>query len=185
MSTERQERLQNRLEPEIQAFRQQCKTLTLATVDSTGMPNVSYAPFVQLADGYYVLISEIARHARNLQQVPRTSLMMIQDEASSRILFARQRLTFDAKAEIVSRDDNAWKPAIDALAQRHGDIVDNLSNMADFILFRLVPEQGLYVKGFGQAFQVSSDDLIDMVHLKEGHKSLSGAEITADNAAAV
>jgi hypothetical protein len=37
-------------------------------------------------------------------------------------------------------------------------------------MFRLKPIQGLFVKGFGQAFQVSGDDLVDFVHLDEGHK---------------
>lgn len=44
MTTNRQEVLQNRLGPEIQEMKQQCKTLQLATVDAKGNPNVSYAP---------------------------------------------------------------------------------------------------------------------------------------------
>ena len=91
--SERQERLQNRLQPEIREFRDGCRTLQLATVDSEGNPNASYAPFVLQEDGYYVLISEIARHARNLQQVPKVSLMLIEDETGARELFARKRLT--------------------------------------------------------------------------------------------
>ena len=100
--SERQERLQNRLQPEIREFRDGCRTLQLATVDSEGNPTASYAPFVLQEDGYYVLISEIARHARNLQQVPKVSLMLIEDETGARELFARKRLTFDAVAEVVA-----------------------------------------------------------------------------------
>lgn len=55
--SERQERLQNRLQPEIREFRDSCRTLQLATVDGEGNPNASYAPFVLQEDGYYVLIS--------------------------------------------------------------------------------------------------------------------------------
>src|SRR5574343_191925 len=102
--SERQERLQGRLQPEIREFRDTCRTLQLATVDADGQPNASYAPFVLLEDGYYVLISTIARHARNLLQVPRVSLMLIEDESTSRELFARKRLTFDARADKVERD---------------------------------------------------------------------------------
>ncbi|EBY9457075.1 heme utilization protein HutZ, partial [Salmonella enterica subsp. enterica serovar Mississippi] len=93
--------------------------------------------------------------------------------------FARKRLTFDARVEKVERDTASWQEAVAALEARHGDIVANLSQMADFILFRMVPEQGLYVKGFGQAFQVSSDDLVDVVHLQEGHKTVSGEPVKA------
>jgi hypothetical protein len=74
-------------------------------------------------DGYYVLISEIARHARNLQQVPKVSLMLIEDETGARELFARKRLTFDAVAEVVARDDVRWEKAVAALEGRFGEIV--------------------------------------------------------------
>lgn len=170
--SERQERLQGRLQPEIREFRDACRTLQLATVDADGQPNASYAPFVLLEDGYYVLISTIARHARNLLQVPRVSLMLIEDESTSRELFARKRLTFDARADKVERDDPCWSSAVAALEARFGEIIKGLSNLKDFQLFRLAPEQGLFVKGFGQAFRVSSDELVDVVHLQEGHKRI-------------
>ena len=168
---DKQQRLQQRLEPEIQAFRDACRSLMLATVDADGMPNVSYAPFALGPEGYYVLISDIARHARNLKQVPKVSLMLIEDEANARQLYARQRLTFDASVRIVERDSEEWRQGIAFLLARHGEIVAGLSKMDDFTLFCLQPQQGLYVKGFGQAFQVSSHDLIDVLHLTEGHRS--------------
>ena len=169
-SAVKQERLQNRLGPEIQEFRDSRKTLQLATVDCEGKPNVSYAPFVLLDDGYYILISEIARHARNLLQNPDASLMLVEDEDSSKQLFARKRLTFDATAILVTRDEDKWGKAVAQMKERFGDIIDGLSSLEDFKMFRLKPIQGLFVKGFGQAFQVSGDDLVDFVHLEEGHK---------------
>ena len=98
--TDRQEVLQNRLGPQIQELKAQAKTILLATLDEQGNPNVSYAPFVIHNGKYVVLISEIARHARNLQQVPKVSLMLIEDESLSRQIFARKRLTFDATAQV-------------------------------------------------------------------------------------
>lgn len=169
----KQERLQNRLGPEIQEFRTERKTIQLATVDNDGKPNVSYAPFVVNGDGYFVLISEIARHARNLTVNPQVSLMLIEDEDSSKQLFARKRLTFDAVASIVERDSTQWQQVTAELEQRFGEIVQGLSQLEDFKLFCLKPVQGLFVKGFGQAFQVSGDDLVDVVHLEQGHKKIS------------
>ncbi|KKC99767.1 MULTISPECIES: heme utilization protein HutZ [Photobacterium] len=172
MSEVKQERLQNRLEPQIQAFRDTCQTLQLATVDSEGKPNVSYAPFALLDDGYYVLISKIARHARNLLENPQVSLMMIEDEATSKTIYARTRLTFEANVVLVERDTERWQLGVAALKARFGEIVDGLSGLEDFKLFRLEPTHGLFVKGFGQAFQVTGDDLVDFVHLTEGHKRI-------------
>ncbi|HHF3040769.1 heme utilization protein HutZ [Vibrio diabolicus] len=171
----KQERLQGRLGPEIKEFRQERRTLQLATVDAEGRPNVSYAPYVQNQEGYFVLISKIARHARNLLENPNVSLMMIEDEESSKQLFARKRLTFDAVANVVERDTDMWQQVVGQMKERFGEIIDGLSQLEDFVLFNLKPESGLFVKGFGQAYQVSGDDLVDFVHLQEGHKKIESA----------
>ncbi|MBE8604403.1 heme utilization protein HutZ [Vibrio cyclitrophicus] len=169
----KQERLQGRLGPEIKEFRQDRRTLQLATVDEEGRPNVSYAPFVQNQEGYFVLISDIARHARNLKVNPQVSLMMIEDEDGSKQLYARKRLTFDAQASVVERETELWTQVIGQMQERFGEIIDGLSQLQDFSLFNLKAENGLFVKGFGQAYQVSGEDLVDFVHLQEGHKKVS------------
>ena len=169
----KQERLQGRLGPEIKEFRQERRTLQLATVDEEGRPNVSYAPFVQNQEGYFVLISDIARHARNLKVNPQVSLMMIEDEDGSKQLYARKRLTFDAQASVVERETELWTQVIGQMQERFGEIIDGLSQLQDFSLFNLKAENGLFVKGFGQAYQVSGEDLVDFVHLQEGHKKVS------------
>ena len=171
----KQERLQGRLGPEIKEFRQERRTIQLATVDAEGRPNVSYAPYVQNQEGYFVLISQIARHARNLLENPNVSLMMIEDEDSSKQLFARKRLTIDAVATVVERDTEMWQQVVGQMKDRFGEIIDGLSQLEDFVLFNLKAEQGLFVKGFGQAYQVSGDDLVDFVHLQEGHKKIESA----------
>ena len=137
--TNRQEVLQNRLGPEIQAFKQQMKTILLSTVDAEGNPNVSYAPFVIHNGEYQVLISTIARHARNLLEVPKVSLMLIEDESQSREIFARRRLTFDSSVRMVERHSAEWEEAIQALKARHGDTISNLAKMEDFKLFCFKP----------------------------------------------
>ncbi|MGF1754126.1 heme utilization protein HutZ [Vibrio makurazakiensis] len=169
----KQERLQGRLGPEIKEFRQERRTIQLATVDEEGRPNVSYAPYVQNQEGYFVLISKIARHARNLEANPQVSLMMIEDEDSAKQLFARKRLTFDAVASVIERDSELWCQVVEQMQGRFGEIIDGLSQLEDFVLFNLKAESGLFVKGFGQAYQVSGDDLVDFVHLEEGHKKVS------------
>ncbi|MBT0342041.1 heme utilization protein HutZ, partial [Vibrio campbellii] len=103
------------------------------------------------------------------------SLMMIEDEDSSKQLFARKRLTFDAVATVVERDTEMWQQVVGQMKDRFGEIIDGLSQLEDFVLFNLKAEQGLFVKGFGQAYQVSGDDLVDFVHLQEGHKKIENA----------
>lgn len=168
--TNRQEVLQNRLGPEIQDLKAQSKTIMLATVGKDGTPNVSYAPFAISNGEYQVFISTIARHARNLQEVPKVSLMLIEDESKSRQIFARRRLSFDATSRVIERETEEWKASIAVLKERHGALIDEISTYKDFYLFSFKPIQGLFVKGFGQAFQVSNKDLVSFVHLTEGHQ---------------
>ena len=166
-------RLKAKLENDLKVFRQQRYTLQLATVDEQGHPNVSYAPFVQNQHGYFVLISELARHTQNLLTTPHVSLMMVEDESASRQLFARVRLTFDATAQKVERDSSLWQEVISQMEDRHGEIVSGLVQLQDFILFNLLPQKGLFVKGFGQAYPVSAQDMIDTMPLLQGHRKVN------------
>lgn len=169
----KQQRLQGRLSPEIRAFKDSRKTLQLATIDANGRPNISYAPFVNDLDGYYVLISEIARHTQNILANPAVSLMMIEDESEAKSLYARTRLTFEANAVVIPRETEKWSEVISFMIERLGETAQGLSQLGDFHLIHLQPEQGLFVKGFGKAYKVSSDDLVDFLHLKKGHQPIT------------
>ncbi|MCC4798639.1 heme utilization protein HutZ [Enterovibrio norvegicus] len=163
------ERLQNRLGPEIQEFRDARKTLQLGTVDKDGKPHTSYAPFAFSEQGYYILVSDLATHGQNLKHSKAVSIMMIEDENEARSIFARRRLSFDTNAELIERESALWQQGIDVMQTRLGEMIDNLSQLGDFRLYRLNPEIGRYVKGFGQAFDVTGEDLLSIVHLNEGH----------------
>lgn len=165
----KQQRLQSRIGRDIVEFRQQQKTLQMATLTENGKPHVSYTPFVYLSSGYYILISDIAKHGKNLKGHQKVSIMMIEDEQDAKSIYARKRLSFDATASLIHRESDAWLEAINALEQRFGEIVCNLSKLGDFCLYQLIPEKGRFVKGFGKAFDVTGSDLVDIVHLDEGH----------------
>ncbi|MDD1779692.1 heme utilization protein HutZ [Enterovibrio sp. ZSDZ35] len=163
------ERLQNRLGPEIQEFRDSRNTLQLGTVDKEGKPHTSYAPFAFSEMGYYILVSDLATHGQNLKNSKAVSIMMIEDESEARSIFARRRLSFDTNAEHIERDSEQWIAAIEVMQARLGEMIENLSSLGDFNLYRLNPVEGRYVKGFGQAFNVSGEDMLSVMHLDEGH----------------
>ncbi len=165
----RKERLQGRLESEVCEFRDSRKTLQLATISESGVPNATYAPFAFDATGYYILVSDLAAHGQNLKSNRRVSILMIEDESTSKNIFARKRLSFDTTAQLVERNTNDWAIGINVLKMRLGEMIDGLSQLGDFNLYRLVPESGRYVKGFGQAFTVSGEDMLEFVHLTAGH----------------
>ncbi len=167
--TSENQRLQEKLLPEIEDFKHGRTTLQLATQDANGIPNASYAPFALADDGFYILVSDLARHGINLKQSPRVSVMLVEDEAEARSVFARRRLTFDAVAELIARDSQGFAKGVQVLSGRFGEMIDNLAALTDFNLFKLVPERGLYVKGFGQAFSLSGAELLDVNWMRDGH----------------
>ncbi|USD38881.1 MULTISPECIES: heme utilization protein HutZ [Ferrimonas] len=159
MDNQKQQRLQERLLPEMEEFKAACQTLMLATLGADGQPNVSYAPFAQGEQGFFIMVSDIARHGMNLKVNKQLSVMMVQDEASAKSIYGRKRLTFDVTAELIERDTPVFRQGAAALAQRFGEIADNLAQLADFNLYCLKPSKGLFVKGFGQAFAIGGKDL--------------------------
>lgn len=178
MNAEKEQRLRDKLLPEIEAFKTERLTLQLATQDADGTPNASYAPFALADDGFYILVSELARHGTNLKRSNRLSVMLLEDEVEAKSVFARKRLTFDATAELVIRDSETFTKGVKALAARFGEMIDNLASLEDFNLFKLNPHQGLYVKGFGQAFSLSGLELLDIDWKRDGHHGTPKADLT-------
>ncbi len=136
------------------------KSLMLATTDDEGRPNASYAPFVRDAQGrFYILTSRLSAHTRNLLAVPRAALLLIEDESHARQVFARKRASYSCAVEALDTDDAAYVPMIERMRARHGEIVDVLTGLPDFVLFRLRPESGQFVIGFGRAYTLHGERL--------------------------
>jgi heme iron utilization protein len=133
------------------------KTLVMATADKNGEPNVSYAPFVHREPPLYVYTSSLSRHTRNMMETAKASVMFIEDEARTRNFFARKRFTCQCGAESVGRETTEWRTAMSLFKRKFGKVFDMIRPLPDFVLFRLIPDGGLYVRGFGQAFEVSPD----------------------------
>ena len=141
--------------PKVTELVANAKSVILGTLDAEGIPNSSYAPFVKINNVFYILVSFMARHTKNLRDQKKISVMFIADESSSKQIYARERLTFDATTTQVARDSDEWNTIIAALKERHGKVVDVIAPMEDFILIGLHPSKGAYVNGFGSAYFVN------------------------------
>ena len=141
-------------------------SLELATSSLDGTPCASYAPFVCLDRlQLCVYLSTLARHTRNIEQNPKISVMIIEDEKGSANLFARKRLILECDAKRLERNSDDWNRSLLPYKNKFGAIVDTLVQLADFHLHLLIPNEGTYVKGFGQAYRLTGDDLSDVKHI--------------------
>lgn len=147
-----------------------CRSLLLATADAAGHPDASTAPFVRLGTDFYVHLSALARHHRNLGERPEASVLLVEDESAARSPFARRRLSARVSVERLDRGDSRREEVFRALEAAHGPIVRTLRSFEDFDLHRLSPVEGLLVLGFGQAYRLAGPDLKVMAHRnEEGH----------------
>jgi len=141
--------------PRVNELVSSCKSVILATVNGEGAPNASYAPFARIGNRFYILVSFMSRHTRNLRDVGKVSAMFIEDEAGTRQIYARDRLTLDVTTSEIKRGTPAWDEGIEKLKERHGKVLDILVTLEDFIMIELTPVTGSYVNGFGSAYYVS------------------------------
>lgn len=164
--------LEARISQEILDIVNSRKSLLLSSLTENDEPYASYAPFAIGDNCLYVLISEIAVHAKNLQHHPRASVLIIEDEDSAAELFARLRVQYSVNAELIAVDSADWETGIACLTARHGERIQSLSQLTDFKLFRLSPEIGRYVKGFGKAYLIDGGSLAgeSLSLMRDGHQ---------------
>lgn len=133
------------------------RSLHLATLSPDGEPEASYAPFVcDEAGNFYIFVSQLSRHTRNLLAHTRLSILLIEPEADAQQVFARKRLSYHCFAEVVPRESVEWEAYLEAFELRFGAVMNMLRSLDDFILFRLIPQEGSFVKGFGQAYSLDA-----------------------------
>jgi putative heme iron utilization protein len=140
---------------EVREFQAAFRSVLMATVNRDGVPEASYAPYVTDDEGsYYVFVSGLARHTRDLHETGHVSLQFIENEDSAQNLFARRRLTLLCDASVITRESPVREQILGHFTQSFGRFVNTLRGLPDFQLFRLTPRCGLYVRGFGQNFRI-------------------------------
>ena len=136
-------------------FRENLRTVVLATISAEGEPESSVAAAVLGDTGSLVIyVSGLAAHTRNLRANPRASVLLAEDESAAANPLARRRLTLACSAAPIAREDATFAPLVAQFRARFGGTINLLAAMPDFQLIRLTPQRGRLVVGFGQAFEL-------------------------------
>lgn len=139
-----------------QEFCDRVRSVMLSTTSSEGVPNASYAPFVMdTAKNIYIFVSGLSVHTQNLAKNPQISVLFIEDEEKSPDIFARPRLSFNCQAIFMERETAEWIEISDRFEEQFGEIIQTLRSLPDFRIVKLIPRDGRFVLGFGQAYQIS------------------------------
>lgn len=153
---------------EVNTFLETFQTLVMASLTPEGFPHASTTPYVRMENDFYILISTVAQHGRNLLSNTNVSLLFAEDEMQCVQPFARKRVTIEASALEISRDNDIYSTVIERFcAHFDPELVASLTQMGDFHLFKLSPQSGSVVMGFGRAYRL--DEKLEVQTQIMGH----------------
>ena len=129
-----------------------------------GAPSVSMVPFAVAADGktFYVHVSGLAQHTRDMSADPRVGLLIMESEESGTSPQALARLSIQGRAREIARDAAEYAIARGIYLGRFPD-AEPMFGLPDFSLFAITPLAARFVGGFARAFSVTPDDLAAMI----------------------
>lgn len=148
----------------MQTFIQDIQTAILGTLDKNHHPFSSYAPYIYDTNRFYVYISDIATHAKNIKQNPNVSLFFVEDEGKTSNLFARKRISLQCESTKIERENKRFETVLDLFAHKFdAKMVETLKNMTDFNLYEFKTTYGEATFGFGKAYFIGGENMNELV----------------------
>ena len=134
------------------------QSVIISSLGEDGIPHTSYAPFVQNEQTFFISVSAMSAHSRNLLKMQKTSILFIEDEVKSHNMFARKRVSFVVQITPVERNSVTYNGTMTLFEDKFGELANIYRSLPDFYMLALTPISGRAVFGFGQAYD-----------FKEGH----------------
>jgi hypothetical protein len=135
------------------------RTAALGTLAS-GAPYVSlvlYAPDAGLS-AFYLHLSRLAVHTRNLQADPRAALMIAQPDEGQADPQTLMRLSLQGRAVALGRQSPNYAPAQACYLGKYPQAAPIFS-LPDFDLYRFTPASGRFISAFGKIFDLTAAQL--------------------------
>lgn len=148
------------------------QTTIIGTIDKNNLPFSSYAPYIYDNNHFYIYISSIATHTKNIELNPHASLFFIEDESKSTNLFARKRISLQCKSQKIARESERFEEILTLFSAKFDtSMVAMLKKMMDFNLFELKVNSGEATFGFGDAYLIGGANMNELVPRQSGgHK---------------
>jgi putative heme iron utilization protein len=150
---------------EFLALRDGATSAHLATLAEDSIPEASYAPLAWFEGNCYLFLSLLASHTGNLTRDPKISLMLIETETAVGNSFARRRINYQGKVEVIDRGDALFDLVLGEFHLRFGKVMEIIEPLPDFLLFRVELRAGRFIRGFGQAYQLVGENLGQLQHV--------------------
>ena len=146
------------------------QTTIIGTLDSKGHPFSSYAPYIYDNNRFYVYISDIATHAKNLQKNSKASLFFVEDESKTDNLFARKRVSLQCDSMKIERASERFEEVMGLFSEKFdAKMVATLKKMLDFNLYEFKVMYGEATFGFGKAYFVGGENMDELIARTESY----------------
>jgi putative heme iron utilization protein len=146
------------------------QTAIIGTLDKNNHPFSSYAPYVYDENRFYVYISDIATHAKNIQKNSKVSLFFVEDESKTENMFARKRISLQCNSQKVARGSERFETVLELFSQKFdATMVATLKQMVDFNLYEFKVTYGEATFGFGKAYFVGGENMDELVERTGNH----------------
>lgn len=133
-----------------------CRTATLATLEEDGRPFASLVTVATAIDGTPILLlSELARHTRNLARDARASLLLVAPGGEGGDPLAGARLTLCGRVAATEREGAHARRFL----ARHPEAA-GYARFGDFGFRRFEIDDGHLVAGFGRVVSLPPGDLL-------------------------
>lgn len=148
----------------MQDFIANIQTAIIGTLDKNNQPFSSYAPYIYDENRFYVYISDIATHAKNIQANPKASLFFVEDESKTDNLFARKRVSLQCDSQKIARGSERFEAVLALFAKKFdAKMVETLKKMTDFNLYEFKTTYGEATFGFGKAYFIGGKNMDELV----------------------
>jgi heme iron utilization protein len=145
------------------------KTTIIGTIDAKGRPFSSYAPYIYHENAFYIYISDIATHTKNIQTTPYASLFFIEDECNTQNFFARKRISLQCDANKIARNTQRFTEILEKFSIKFDkNLIENLKMMLDFNLYELHVNSGEATFGFGEAYIIGGEKMNELIPRRGG-----------------
>ena len=129
-----------------------------------GAPYVSMVLYAASPDlgAFYIHISGLAAHTRNILADPRVSLMIQESSDDDRDPQTLARISIQGTAVEIDAEGDEFEIAQSAFLERNPQTERNFG-LGDFRLFEIQPDHARFIGGFGRILDLSKEDLQQIV----------------------
>ena len=142
-------------------------TLSLASLDDAHFPDASLTPYIYHEGCFWIFVSQLSKHTSNLLERQKASVLIHEEVVKPANPFTLKRASAQCVVEDIQDDKDT---ILDVMAERLGGTVGLLRQLGDFHLFKLTPQSGQYIAGFGQAFDIDFAELA-LEHINPSRRS--------------